>query len=216
MSQKYDWAIFNNYDYALLGMPRAGKTTIRHILCGEELPPKTDQTDIDDVRGIKYVFNKNRILGWREQLLDTGGKDHYYEESADGFLYQKWIRHSSKVLFVFNGMDFIKTELVQPQYAGEISTKMTYYICATYKQLKKNFDTLYFVATHADEYSGSKEDIQNKIIELLQTANAEYSKLTNGQIRYPFAKYFTDIHFFCIDARNKNDVANMYDRINGR
>ncbi len=194
-------------DLLLCGMPQAGKTRIASVLSNFVYVEPYQQTSCDEhtipLSGDILKAIPDAFGSWEYQ--DLGGTKLY-----DANAYGQYIRESRNVVFVFNGFDFLN-ELKNYKEGGAISTMLTFYVLSQYKNLIKT-DNLIFVATHADLYQG---DLKKEILSCLKTANKEYREFMGENIdRYVYADLFNmRDRFYCIDARDKEQVKDTFKRI---
>ena len=180
-------------DILLIGPQRAGKTQLFHSLCGKEYADP-HQTDEYDYKAKNFGF-WGKIGFSHFSIHEVGGKDKFYTDL--NFL-ENVIRESEKIVFVFDGNDFID-ELKNFQKGGYISSMLRCYVIPALEKCNKE-KSICFVATHADEYCGVKDDMNTEIISSLEHANEEYRKIAHST-RYPF-KTLMHGNLFCTDARD--------------
>ena len=104
------------------------------------------------------------------------------------------------MLFVFDGNVFLD-QIRNPRQGGTVYSRWMHY--------KKYEARPYFVATHADLVS----DMKNKILNEIRSANEEYMSLV-GKERYEM-KWFEEPFFYCINARDKEQVKSLIKQIKG-
>lgn len=189
----------------LFGPHLAGKTQLYYSLRGKEYlnPIQTDQED--------YKAKNSGIWGAigfsHYSIHEIGGKDVYNYDSKfleDAFMV------NDKLVFVFNGNDFIE-ELRNYREGGSISSMLRCYISPALENCNKQKD-IRFIATYEDEYDGQKADMRSEIISCIEHANEEYLKVANST-RYPF-KSLIPGNLFCVDARDSKKVKDIFKQIN--
>lgn len=196
------------YNIILLGMPAAGKTTMaKTYLKGKKLSAEEQPKEQTEWEELKKVFPLLTVP--KVSIVDTGG----LEKNQNQEVYGSWISKAEKVLFVFNGIDFLK-EIQSPQLGGVINSKITGLVYNNLKdrhkvKKEKEGDGFFFIATHADQYSNLKRDIINE----MEKANKDYERFFGGARRYPYKQFFSGDHFFCIDSRNPDEVKEMFTKI---
>jgi hypothetical protein len=191
-------------DYLLFGPHYAGKTQLVYSLRGEEYtnPQQTGEEEYSVKKGTFWgVFGLSKY-----SVHEIGGKEKYYfnkEFLANAF------NADQNVVFVFNGNDFIN-ELRNYEEGGLISTILRCYVMPALKESERN-NSVQFIATFEDEYCGEKPDMHSEIISCIEKANAEYLQVVSAQ-RYPF-KTLIHGNLYCVDARNKNRVRELFKQI---
>ena len=121
---------------------------------------------------------------------------------------------NSKLVFVFNGNDFIE-ELKNYKQGGQISALLRCYVMPALMEKEDGLEyqhEVYFIATHEDEYDGHERDMETELFSRLEIANEEYRKVANGT-RYPFKKLLRG-NLFCVDAKDSAQVTNIFKNIN--
>lgn len=191
-------------DYLLFGPHYAGKTQLVHSLRNEayDNPQQTGEEE--------YKVKKDSFLGFlgfsNNSIHEVGGKEKYYFNKdflSDAF------KNDQKVVFVFNGNDFIR-ELKNYEEGGLISTILRCYVMPSLDAAQKQ-QSIQFIATFEDQYSGEKPDMQSEIINCIERANSDYLKIVSAQ-RYPF-KSLLHGNLFCVDARDCNKVRQLFKQI---
>lgn len=222
-------------DYVLLGPGGSGKTTIGCIITGEDIPKQHSETG--DVHLLGNTGFGRRAWNWgrgvylkvkgdgrkfyakpSDKILDTPAlnKSTSYAKPLEGLSpCEKWIKDSKKVIFIINGMELL--EATRNYKVGNPITWLIAYVYSVYDNLGKDKNTLFFLITHADKYSGTRGEMLDKIVEQINSANEGYFKST-GVERYPFAKYFhknaskesINPHFMCINATDQAEVGTAF------
>lgn len=196
-------------DILLFGPQAAGKTQLYHSLRGVEYndPQQTGQED--------YKVNKDNLLGWfglsKYTIHEIGGKKLF--NVSKEFFHQAFLSNS-KLIFVFNGNEFID-ELRNYKQGGEISALLRSYIMPALKENESDLDSprdITFIATHEDEYNGEERDMETEIFSFMEKANEEYCKVANST-RYPFKKLMRG-NLFCVDATDSAQVSEVFKKIN--
>ena len=182
----------------LIGPMEGGKTQLIKTLKCEPYPqydqtneaPKSDEIKTDTFLGklgldhIKITEYGGLVTGWDRSL--------------------KEIKKYDAVIFVFNGVEFLK-QLKDYENGAQTTSR----IRQLFSQMKNNEERIrkkvFFIATHADEYSG---DLGNDIHSYMGLANKEYKSVSNNSLRYPFYNYFEGAKFYCLDA-----TENGYDAV---
>jgi len=227
-------------DYVLLGPGGSGKTTIGCIITGEDITKQHSETG--DVHLLGNTGFGRRAWNWgrgvylkvkgdgrkfyakpSDKILDTPALDNpiYYAKPSEGLSpCEKWIKNSKKVIFIIDGIKLLKATENENYKDGNPITWLIAYVYSVYDNLGKNKNTLFFLITHADMYSGTRGEMLDKIVEQINNANQDYFDST-GVERYPFAKYFhknaskesINPHFMCINATNQVEVGTAFDII---
>lgn len=181
----------------LVGPLRAGKTQIRHSYA--------DDTDVIPTNGRKQSEKAELMFLSKKRLLEIGGGS---QEMTD-YPFSEEAKDKDCVMFVFDGTEFLK-QVNNPSEGGEIYARLKNQIWNAYDQpdscIKK--DRLKIVATHKDLCNG---DLKQEIINAVDKANVEYKKIT-GVNRYK-RELFEPAYFYCINACDKTEVENMFNRI---
>ena len=192
-------------DVLLFGPHMAGKTQLYYSLREKEYtnPVQTDQED--------YKAKKSGFFGAiglnHFSIHEIGGKDVYNHDSK--FLEDAFMA-SDKLVFVFNGNDFIK-ELRNYREGGYISSMLRCFVSPALENCNKQ-KNIRFIATYEDEYDGQKPEMGSEIISCIEHANEEYRKVANST-RYPF-KSLMHGNLFCVDARDSKKVKDIFKQIN--
>lgn len=223
-------------DLVLLGTKAAGKTTMLSIIRGKGVPENPAQTDghtKSDYKKINHKFDNQRdsekLIDWsylgngirnfidKYKIHDTGGKDT--NTSAD---YKDWIDHARRVCFVFDGTEFLKE--IEGDTGGEIGMRIRNWLLPNYNfngktsrtednnAKKKSINSLFFIASHEDLYSG---DLKNDIIEKIESANKRYQSLSKQNIlRYPYLALLSDYsHFYSVNSADEEKVLKIFNEI---
>lgn len=192
-------------DVLLFGPHLAGKTQLYYSLRGKEYTNPT-QTGQEDYKAKKSGFFG--AIGLNHfSIHEIGGKHVYNHDSKfleDAFMV------SEKLVFVFNGNDFIE-ELRNYREGGYISSMLRCFVSPALENCNKQKD-IRFIATYEDEYDGQKADMGSEIISCIEHANEEYRKVANST-RYPF-KSLMHGNLFCVDARDSKKVKDIFKQIN--
>lgn len=202
----------------LIGMPAAGKTTFALYAKGRTQPSVYSQTGVE-------------TYGWGlgTHILDTGGGN-----GNDG-KYDNWIKEADKVLFFFNGLEFLN-EIENYNDGGPIGAKI---LCLVWNSIitnRLNADKLFFIATHDDEFSNfrncylqgkteqefineyGQRNVDGQIIVNMRSAILKKITLANEEYKYgtrfPYANFMNKSHFFCIDTRERKQSESVYSQIN--
>lgn len=194
-------------------MPAAGKTTFASY--ARNLNPPTEYSQTGE---------ENHSVGilWGTKIKDTGATEGNDEK------YAKWIKECDKVLFFFNGMDFLR-EIEEFNNGGPIGAKIHCNVLNAISINKQNIDKVFFIATHNDEFLEFKEkyikkntekkfyeeygvsgDMRSAILKKMTIANKEYKF---ASLRYEYVGCFNKSHFFCIDARNEEQSKGVYKKV---
>lgn len=192
-------------DVLVFGPHMAGKTQLYYSLREKEyLNPM--QTDQEDYKAKNSGFWG--AIGFSNFTIhEIGGKDCYNRDSE--FL-EEAFKTSDKIVFVFNGNDFIE-ELRNYREGGYISSMLRCFVSPALENCNKQ-KSIRFVATFEDEYDGQKEDMASEIISCIELANEEYRKVANST-RYTF-KSLMHGNLFCVDARDSQKVKEIFKQIN--
>ena len=192
-------------DILLFGPHGAGKTQLVYSLRNEEYtnPMQTGEEDYKAKKsGPWWKFGLSKF-----SLHEIGGKDRYYKDKD--FLTSAF-QTNERLVFVFNGNDFIK-ELINYQSGGLITSLLRCHIMPVLSKCGKQ-KSIQFVATYEDEYLGNKPDMASEIISCIEYANNEYREEAHST-RYTF-KELMHGNLFCVDARDPQKVKEIFKQIN--
>lgn len=195
-------------DILLFGPPMAGKTQLYHSLRGQiyNNPQQTGDEEYKVVKFKNIALLLRWIRGWKiNTIREIGGKDKYLYDKE--FLH-KVFEANSKLVFVFNGNDFIK-ELENFKCGGLISALLRCYVMPALGEDQRD---IFFIATHNDEYEDPEMDMETKIFTCLESANEEYRIVANGT-RYPFKKLLRG-NLYCVNAMDQDQVRRVFESIN--
>ena len=142
---------------------------------------------------------KTGFLGLGDHLLEIGGNDTNIVDTIEKLN----DLNSTKVLFVFDGNEFIK-QLSTQSVGGEIYARWLHY--------SKNAEIIrpHFVATHADLVP----EMEVMIRDLVVDTNRHYNAILGGSgvERYQ-STLFNPPFFHCINAKDREQVKAMFKAI---
>lgn len=191
-------------DMIFIGPQAGGKTTLFQVLQGKE-PPKVHTATISNgepatIRTIAIPKFLGLING-KISVIDAGGKPTEFNN------YKNWCQKAERIVIVFNGIKLLE-EVEKCKEGGETTS----FCKMSLSQLHEiGVSNLYFVATHADQYSGRDgmcEEIQKRI----KQANEEYTSLFSSSKRYPM---FSDIlgRLYEVNATDPISVKKVFNSI---
>lgn len=201
-------------DLIFVGPQAAGKTTLFQVLQGNEAPQRHEATasngESQTVRTMSKsgVFDRinpfkvftGNVFGGKVSILDAGGKMSEFNH------YMEWCRKAEKIIIVFNGIELLD-EVENCEEGGETTSFCRMLLSQLHEIDASN---LYFIATHADWYSGGGgmcDEIQKRI----KHANERYAALFNSK-RYPM---FGDMlgRLYEVNATDSASVQNVFSSI---
>ena len=188
-------------DLILVGPKASGKTTFTEVLI-QGTVPREHLSTISNGVPVKY---KTGFLcfGNKYYILDSGGADNEVAQ------YDKWIKESNKIAFVFNGIELLE-EVKKCENGGKI-TSLCRKICKMLDENKLGIP-LYLIATHEDMYEGTK-GLKSEIYDSLRDANDKYKEITsNNAQRYSFYSRMIG-SLFTLDATNNDEVKHTFNSI---
>lgn len=186
-----------------VGPQAAGKTTLFQVLQGNE-PPKVHEATISNGKSISIRTSAKPkfwgLINGKITVIDAGGKLSEFNN------YNNWCQNAERTVIVFNGIKLLD-EVENCEEGGETTSFCKMLLSQLHEIGVSN---LYFVATHADQYSGSEgmcEAIQKRI----KQANEEYASLFNSK-RYPM---FGDMlgRLYEVNATNPASVQKVFSSI---
>lgn len=191
-------------DLIFVGPMAAGKTTIFQVLQGNKPPMKHDATQSNGKSVPIRTSAKPRFFGLFDgkiSVIDAGGKDSEFKR------YKEYCKKAEKIIIVFNGIELL--DEVDNSKEGGVTTSFCKMLLSQLYEIDAS--NLYFIATHADQYSG-RECMCEEIKKRIKQANEEYSSLFNNSKRYPM---FSDMlgRLYEVNATDPSSVQKVFSSI---
>ena len=190
-------------DLIFVGPMAAGKTTLFQVLQGN-VPPTKHEATISNGRIISiWTIAKPKFFGLlkgKVSIIDAGGKNTEFNK------YKEYCNKAEKIIIVFNGVDFLK-EVDNCKNGGE-STSFCKMLLSQLHEIDAS--NLFFVATHADLYTGNSSMCE-EIIKRIEQANNEYQTLSNSK-RYPMKNDMPG-RLYEVNATDPASVQNVFSSI---
>lgn len=183
-------------DILLIGPSFGGKTTMLYSYKGKKAP--------EGATGKAGERVKTKGVLWTglggDEFKEIGGIMLHNDSCIDAINHEP----KRKILFIFDGTEFIKQALY-PEEGGEIWARWLYY-CSQSKIQQRE---VHFVATHNDCTDG----MNIKILECVRTANEEYASILGGGAKRYDNIRFQEPYFHCINAKSQEEVKRLFDKI---